>query len=408
MRPPIFSRGYRIIWGGSEGESHHKVTMNDFEMFKQSEKYGFTESISTVGCVSSALQLKKQMAGLATFQSEVDRIGLGFLGDVSQQGATVQSALAEHKKRSVALASVVAKAEADAVALEKYRRGVMLRLQDSAAMLQKAMSVTAPTIPSHLGLEDTLTTMSHLRGLQQVGVHINTLQPYGRALTAAMRSTLGDWRSVRELPTRVFSDPAARLAFYSDLGFNRGLLNSPRKDSPNVLRSVDLPVPTVPDADEKYDGAGYRVPEIAYGGAEEERAVQVFRAVRRLEVWLRQVVDELMTEAYGPSWLDEQMDKETRTAWVARREAGAETGRPSQPLIAYAFFGELLKIIERRDNWRNVFELVFRRKQSVQETFWRLTPVRNCACHARLITAEDVLLLRVETTRLVRAVGMHG
>ena len=79
--------------------------------------------------------------------------------------------------------------------------------------------------------------------------------------------------------------------------------------------------------------------------------------------------------------------------------------RKEQPLIAYADFSDYIRIIERKDNWARVFKAIFKRPSDVQESFIRLFPVRNITMHARLITLDDELLLRVETRRLINAFG---
>ena len=59
------------------------------------------------------------------------------------------------------------------------------------------------------------------------------------------------------------------------------------------------------------------------------------------------------------------------------------------------------------DNWRDLFEAVFVNKNSVQESFRRLYPIRLATMHARLITQDDELYLYVETKRILSAIGIN-
>ena len=74
------------------------------------------------------------------------------------------------------------------------------------------------------------------------------------------------------------------------------------------------------------------------------------------------------------------------------------------PVIEYADFTDYAPVICRSDNWRDVFAPFFNRPESVRESFQRLHPIRLDTMHARLITQDDQLLLRVEVKRLVKAI----
>ena len=61
------------------------------------------------------------------------------------------------------------------------------------------------------------------------------------------------------------------------------------------------------------------------------------------------------------------------------------------------------EIIIRKDNWGNVFQLIFGRKEFVLESFHRLNAARVTTMHNRELTGEDVLFLVVEIKRLSKA-----
>ena len=81
-----------------------------------------------------------------------------------------------------------------------------------------------------------------------------------------------------------------------------------------------------------------------------------------------------------------------------------EASTADRSLISYADFTDYIEVICRRDNWREVFEVFFRRRESVRESFQRLYPIRLDTMHARPITQEDELLLFVETRQLMKIV----
>jgi hypothetical protein len=93
-----------------------------------------------------------------------------------------------------------------------------------------------------------------------------------------------------------------------------------------------------------------------------------------------------------------------RDEWVRKRGIAVSRGETERPLIEYADFTDYKAIIERGDNWQDVFRHVFGRQEDVRESFQRLFPVRICTMHARVVTLDDELFLIAETTRLLRAI----
>ena len=119
---------------------------------------------------------------------------------------------------------------------------------------------------------------------------------------------------------------------------------------------------------------------------------------------IRKFIDEQMTEAFGSNWIKHRIDGQMRKQWEEKQEKAEANGEREWPLIAYADFTDYVKIITQKNNWRDVFEEFFDRKESVQESFQRLYPIRVCTMHARLITQDDELYLCVETKRILKAI----
>jgi hypothetical protein len=91
----------------------------------------------------------------------------------------------------------------------------------------------------------------------------------------------------------------------------------------------------------------------------------------------------------------------TREQWETRRqEAIAAKGRDDgQSLLAYSDLGDLPHIICQKNNWPH-FAPYFQSKESVQESFKRLSPLRRDIGHCRPLTAVDAVYFRVEVHRL--------
>jgi hypothetical protein len=242
-----------------------------------------------------------------------------------------------------------------------------------------------------LARNELATSVSAFAELQAVGQMIRTLPPFSETLSAALRSSLGDWTAPLRMPDAIFVDPVARSSFYIDLGFNSALTNFPN-------RAFDESVQIAGLAGDEDDGTEDAESPI-------ERNVSAYIHLNRLETNIREFIDEMMTIAFGATWFERQMPAGMHEKWIEKRDKARANGEPEQPLINFADFTDYVPIIQRRDNWSRVFESAFRRVEDVRESFYRLSPIRIVAMHSRVITLDDELLLKVESRRVLKAIG---
>jgi hypothetical protein len=109
-----------------------------------------------------------------------------------------------------------------------------------------------------------------------------------------------------------------------------------------------------------------------------ERTNAAHDHLQRFETKLRRFIEEKMKAAFGPDWIKHQVPGDMLKAWRDKKQIAMDNGDRESPLIAYADFTDYVKIITRKDNWETVFKTIFRRKESVQESFQRLYPIRLC------------------------------
>ena len=81
-------------------------------------------------------------------------------------------------------------------------------------------------------------------------------------------------------------------------------------------------------------------------------------------------------------------------------------GRSVYAAIQYADFMDLFAVITRRDNWREVFQQVFRDRDDIKTAFCRLHPIRKAIAHGRPLSRIDTLTLVNETARIFNALGL--
>jgi len=239
--------------------------------------------------------------------------------------------------------------------------------------------------------------------LQGIGHALRTMPAFDPGLTDVLRVDLGDWRKEIAWPAEIFVDPLARASFYVEHGLNPALTSFPagafeqstviagiKETSPPLVQAYNFE----PEVEEDEEEAAF------------ERTNKAHDRLQRFETQIRRFIDKQMTAVFGENWIKHQVPENISKTWLAKRQKARDNGEPEWPLIAYADFTDYVPIIVRRDNWRKVFESIFRHKDSVQESFRRLYPIRICTMHARLITQDDELYLYVETKRLLTAIGV--
>jgi hypothetical protein len=226
--------------------------------------------------------------------------------------------------------------------------------------------------------------------LMGIGRGIQLLRPFDDILSTSLRTTLGDWRE--ELPQSIaLADPILRADFYRDRGFDPAVVDFPAQAFEEGLQIAGFQIwheiEIVDEADES-----------------STHAAMAFRALRRLETAIRAFIVERFTAQFGDKWYRQRLPADVLQAWTDKK-ARDTTSTADLPLIEYADFSDYIKIIERKDNWVDVFQGVFTRKEDIQESFRRLGPIRIATMHARLVLKEDLLLMVSETARILKAIN---
>jgi hypothetical protein len=225
--------------------------------------------------------------------------------------------------------------------------------------------------------------------LIRIGREIQQLRPFDEALSSSLRTTLGDWREDLT-PSIALADPVLRVDFYRDRGFDPEVVNFPAPAFEEVLQIAGFQVwQEIEIVDEADDGTTH--------------AAMAFRALRRLETEIRDFIVERLVALCGDKWYRQRLPSDMLQTWTEKKAKDTTSGS-DLPLIDYADFSDYIKIIERKDNWNDVFQKVFGRKEDVQESFRRLGPIRISTMHARLVLKEDLLLMASESTRILKAI----
>ena len=250
-----------------------------------------------------------------------------------------------------------------------------------------------------LDVGNEMQSVQGVVGLYGIGSALRDLSAYSIDLTDLLRLDLGDWREVT-LPEDIEDDPIERASFYEDLGFNTDLATFPNETFEQLITEAGVKTPDI-SLQEGY----YQV--LTSEGIEEEgfeRTNHAHNVLMRFETHVRKFISEQMEDEIGQNWIKQRVPSDMRSRWEEKKLQESNPDNQSLPLIAYADFPDYVVIICRNDNWRELFESTFERKQSIQESFYRLFPVRIATMHARIITQDDEVYLNAETRRILKAI----
>lgn len=254
-----------------------------------------------------------------------------------------------------------------------------------------------------INAENALRSVSSFTELQAMATRLTERSPYEGLVVDQLRHNLGDWRDQIVLPGDIGDDLALRSEFYVEHGFDPGLTEFPNPVFEEALEHGALREP---------------IPEIGIVGQEDVpppdgieeaglvRTNWAHDRLTRLELHIRVFIDAQMRATIGENWIRQRVPAPMREAWSEKRERAKQVGEVPKELIHYADFADYAMLMERRDNWNDVFKPVFRRKEDIRESWQRLFPIRIATMHARLISQDDELLLVVESKRILKAIGV--
>jgi len=136
--------------------------------------------------------------------------------------------------------------------------------------------------------------------------------------------------------------------------------------------------------------------------------LDIYILLYNIEVGLRELIIESLTTRCGPYWWKERLPPDVLEEYRKGRDYERNTKWcqlvPHHP-IYYINFPHLKKIIERIDNWRDVFQPMFKRKEILTATLSELEPIRNKIAHNRKTTWKDLRIVEGVYHKIVTAIG---
>lgn len=129
-----------------------------------------------------------------------------------------------------------------------------------------------------------------------------------------------------------------------------------------------------------------------------------FEQIFILEMELRSFIAEAMECKFGSNWTKKRLPKGMHDRWTQKKEAGLSSGELDQPLINYADFTDYVVIFEKNDNWRELFQGYFGRKELIQAAMAHLMPLRVQTCHSRIFPPKGLRRVLTEVDWILECI----
>jgi len=136
--------------------------------------------------------------------------------------------------------------------------------------------------------------------------------------------------------------------------------------------------------------------------------LQAYMLLYNIEVGLRELIIECLEAICGSNWHKTRLPSDVlenyRRGVQYQRNLKWSQLIPHHPLY-YIDFPDLKKVIDRNDNWKDVFQPIFGRKDILIGTLSELEPIRNSIAHNRKITSNDLRSTQSACDKIVNAIG---
>lgn len=134
----------------------------------------------------------------------------------------------------------------------------------------------------------------------------------------------------------------------------------------------------------------------------------IYGILYNIEVGLREFIIEILENKFGPRWWKTRLSADLIYSFKEGMKSVEKTRWWEVVIhhpVYYLNFPDLKKIIEQKDNWRNVFENVFGRKDLIIGKLVELEFIRNDIAHNRRGSQKQVASAKAALEGLKSCLG---
>jgi len=136
--------------------------------------------------------------------------------------------------------------------------------------------------------------------------------------------------------------------------------------------------------------------------------IEIYKYIYYIETSLRELIIESLEKVDGYKWYKSRLPSDVLSKYrdAKKFEKNIKWVQlvPHHP-IYYIDFSDIKKIIEKSDNWRDVFEAIFGRKDIINATLTEIEFIRNKVAHNRKATQRDIDIVKSGYTKILNTIG---
>ena len=139
--------------------------------------------------------------------------------------------------------------------------------------------------------------------------------------------------------------------------------------------------------------------------------VMAYLTMRRVELALRKLIQDVLFVACGAEWETQRVPRDVLENW---RKLRADVSSypypwavPVESNLELANFDDYKKIIVRKDNWSH-FRSIFRNQRQTEAVLEELNALRNVVAHMRVLTEVAFARLKSQAEHVVGLIGQAG
>lgn len=243
------------------------------------------------------------------------------------------------------------------------------------------------------GIDITTTKMSLFAGA------IDVLGPGAGGSQAAYTALLGGYSTPAMLDRPYWRDPRERARYYRDQDVDDGLIDADNAATVEVLIESGV-------VEGRRTRAGTMTAVVEAGPVKlrimaSRPKMGAFGAIDTFENALRAFVSAKLEAIAGPNWFKQRVPGDVMIRAKARRREAMRAGEPQLSLIHYTDLGDLIGVILRKDNWGELFEVVFDRAEWLNVDLERLNTHRRPTMHSRPVDPVQLCEIVFTIRRLV-------
>ncbi len=137
---------------------------------------------------------------------------------------------------------------------------------------------------------------------------------------------------------------------------------------------------------------------------------QSYQILKNLEEKIREFIGIELSEN-NPKWWKQLIPGDVKSN--AEQRKAADEGRKTwkfkeQPLMSYIDFTDYEKIITQNNNWKEIFQYVFRDKTAISGKLKEIEPIRNAISHTRNLDHHEEKQLRFYSEEILRTISYYN